>query len=101
MLLLSLLLGAWLAALHPIVHLRPDAGHAHEAGSLKKLLGAHEGADCLVFDHQFHGDGLPVQAMALPAVAPVPAPVACRPSRSGLLQALAFRARAPPSSRLS
>ena len=74
LLLASLLLGAWLAALHPIVHPRADAGHTHETAGLKKLLGSHgSAADCLVFDHLHHGDGLPTQMQALPVAAPVSA----------------------------
>lgn len=94
----SLLLGAWLAALHPIVHLRVDAGHTHEAGGLKKLLGSHgSAADCLVFDHLHHGDGLPAQVLALPAAAPQPAPSRLRLRHALLPPVLPFQARAPPA----
>lgn len=94
----SLLLGAWLAVLHPIVHLRPDADHTHETGSLKKLLGSHgSAADCLVFDHLHHGDGPPAQALALPVAAPVPAPSRLRLGQAALPPARPFQARAPPA----
>lgn len=98
LLLASLLLGAWLAALHPIVHLRADAGHAHETGSLKKLLGSHgSSADCLVFDHLHHGEGLPTQALALPAALPAPPVARLRLAHALLPPARPFQARAPPS----
>lgn len=93
----SLLLGTWLAAAHPIVHLHADTGHAHEAGELKKLFGPHgSAADCLVFDHLHLGDALPAQPPALaPLVpaAPQPWTVITPWSRS---PTLAFWARGPP-----
>lgn len=97
LLLACLVLGAWLAALHPIVHLREDAGHTHETGSLKQLLGAHgDAADCLVFDHLCHGDGLAAAAQALPAAVPLLAPIPLRLAQALLRPAPPFHARAPP-----
>lgn len=93
----SLLLGTWLTAAHPIVHLHPEAGHAHDTASLKNLFGPHGStADCLVFDHLHLGDALPAQA------APVlhPAPAAPQhwavSSPRGHALVLAFLARGPP-----
>jgi hypothetical protein len=97
LLLACLLLGAWLAALHPIVHLHADADHPHETGSFEKLLDSHgSAADCLVFDHLCLGDGLPAPALALPAALPAAAPGLGRWQQAWLRLVLPFQARAPP-----
>ena len=96
----SLLLGTWLAVAHPIVHLHPEACHAHDDVSLKKLFGRHgSAADCLVFDHLHLADALPVQAASVlhPAPAAPQPSVASWPRGQALL--LAFLARGPPLTR--
>lgn len=96
-LVLAVVLGPWLGALHRLVHWGSADAHVHAASGFEDVFGPHERAlDCLVYDQLSQGGSAPAAAPALP-------PLACPacPAWSCLKGAPApvcasFQARAPP-----
>lgn len=97
-LVLALLMGPWLGALHRIVHAPGADAQVHAADGFKDVFGPHHrAADCLAYDQLSHGDALIAQALILaPHTCPA-APAWAGTAWAPLRPLAAFRARAPPA----
>lgn len=116
-LLLALVIAPTVGRLHEVAHGGPidrmHAGHtaqaavshggtagaqaAHPAsGLLQALWGDHAAPDCLLLDQLALGDALHSAPLVLPALAPVPAPLACRTDSVLLRWFTPQQARGPP-----
>ena len=96
-LLLALVLGPWLGALHRTVHGPSAQAPGHASVEWDDAFGRHDRAiDCLAYDQLSHGHAPPAAAVCL-----LPQPCVAVPAWSCLARLptrvlAAFRARAPP-----